>query len=80
MDVWCTRTNTWFPAKVIGMTEDKVFVHFNNWAKKHDEWISKVMHLHATWPLISPLPRLMGKHGWGPETVQQRRQCRRAKQ
>ena len=42
LDVYCTRTATWYPAKVVKMTPDRVRVQFHNWPKKFNEWVFKV--------------------------------------
>ena len=39
IDGYCNKTYQWFAAKIVGVRENEVKVHFQGWNVKHDEWI-----------------------------------------
>lgn len=44
IDVWCDKTQMWYPAKIV--KDDKpggrVLVQFYNWSDSHNVWVPKV--------------------------------------
>ncbi|CAM9379431.1 unnamed protein product, partial [Laminaria digitata] len=39
LDIFCTRMETWYPAKVVKLKPGRVRVQFHGWPKKFNEWV-----------------------------------------
>eukprot|EP00475_Leptophrys_vorax_P028481 TRINITY_DN4121_c0_g1_i1.p1 TRINITY_DN4121_c0_g1~~TRINITY_DN4121_c0_g1_i1.p1 ORF type:complete len:912 (-),score=279.12 TRINITY_DN4121_c0_g1_i1:98-2833(-) len=52
------KTNKWYESKVLDVKENEVFIHYNGWADRWDEWIPKdsdrlaQVHTHTTGPYV----------------------------
>lgn len=45
--------NTWYPAKVLAVKDDKILVHFCNWSSRYDTWYPKTSDSLRALKLVS---------------------------
>lgn len=52
IDVQCTSTEKWYPAKIVEEEDKRVLVQFYGMGERHNEWVDKV----RVWHHFSGLP------------------------